>query len=166
MEAATGRTVPQLVREELAIPFKLPSLRVLYTNSSIPSDYDRAAWYNNGTKRSRSNNSWKAFGGGIESSAKDLSRFGWLTGAGRITSPTFRDNVLLTKQPNSNNGYAWGISTQNSRRLVRHNGSWTGARSQLSVWPDDSLSIAILTNQKGHSGLGGLANEIANLILN
>jgi len=165
IEAATGRTVPQLVREELAAPFNLPSLRVMYTSSSIPSDYDRAAWYANGSKVSRSNNSWKAFGGGIEASAKDLARFGWLTGAGKITTKTFRDNTLLVKQPNSSNGYAWGIGTQNDRRRIQHNGSWTGARSQLSVWPNHSLSIALLTNQKGHDGLGSLANEIADLIL-
>jgi len=166
LEAATGRTVPQLVREELAIPFNLPSLRVLYTGSSIPADYDRAAWYASGSIVSRSNNSWKAFGGGIESTAKDLARFGWLTGAGRMTTTAFRDNTLLVQQPNSTNAYAWVIGTQNGRRRVQHGGSWTGAKSQLSVWPDNSLSIALLSNQKGHNGLSGLANDIANIILN
>lgn len=165
LEAATGRTVPQLVREELARPFDLPSLRVMYTRSSVPSNYDRSAWYSNGSIVSRSNNSWKAFGGGIEATAKDLARFGWLTGAGEITTRAFRDNTLFARQPNSINGYAWGIGTQNGRRRVQHNGSWTGARSQLSVWPDDSLSIALLTNQSGHNGLGSLANDIADLIL-
>lgn len=165
LEAATGRTVPQLVREELAAPFNLPSLRVMYTNSSIPADYDRSAWYSNGSIVARDNNSWKAFGGGIEATAKDLARFGWLTGAGGITTKAFRDNTLLVRQPNSSNGYAWGIGTQNGRRRVQHNGSSTGARSQLSVYPDNSLSIALLTNQRGHDGLGGLANEIADLIL-
>lgn len=165
LEAASGKTVPALIKDELALPFRLPSLRAMYTTSNLPSNYERSSWYSNNSVTSRGNNSWKVFGGGIESNAVDLARFGWLTGTGRITSKEFRDNVLFATQANSSYAYAWRVDTINSRRRARHGGSWTGARSELAVWPDDSLAIAILSNQSGHDGLASLASAMANLVL-
>lgn len=165
MEAATDRTVPQLVKEELADEFGLPSMRVLYTTPSLPDNYERSEWFSGGNPVSRSNNSWKAFGGGIESNPVDLAKFGWNVADARLTSASFRDNNLLTRQPQSVYGYAWFVSSQNSRRRASHSGSWTGSRGQLSIWPDDSLSIALLSNQNDHDGLSTLADDMADLIL-
>jgi len=176
MESATGHTISELVEEELAKPFRLPSLRVMYALPTLPFNYERSAWYDSesGDVNPREDLSWKQLGGGLEGNAKDLARFGWLAGAGRITKPGF-GNTLFTSQPGSSNGYGWRVRVRSggvllrdssARRMVRHGGlQRKGAVTELSVWPDNNLSIALLSNVAGHSGLDELAAQIGDLVL-
>ena len=169
LEQVTGSTSAQLVRSELAIPYGLPSLRALYTTSSVPANYERATPYlNNNTATSFSNNSWKIFGGGIEASAVDLASFGWQILDEKIVSAATRDNILWNRvNPNRNNGIAWDIRTRNGYRVAEHTGSWTGALSILRVYRDDGLVIAVLTNRGNHTSgsLRSLTSDIAGVVL-
>lgn len=159
MESATGRSTTQLLSSELTRPFNLPSMRVMFASPRLPSNYERAVGYSGNLPRPYGNNSWKIFGGGIEANAIDLARFGWLTVDARLTSQATLDNRLF-------DGYNWGTATLDGRRVARHNGSWNGAaRSNLTIWRDDGLSIALLSNQSGHDGLADLAEEIGDMIL-
>jgi hypothetical protein len=49
--------------------------------------------------------------------------------------------------------------------VAEHGGSWTGARSHIRVYRDDGLSIAILSNRRGHDP-SALATSIGDEILN
>lgn len=165
IEQATGRSIAQLVEEEIGEQFGLNSIKVQYRESSLRSNYERAMPYTDaGNETTYADNSWKVLGGGIEASAVDLARFGWKTLDGQIVSPTARDNRLWQQVPNSSNGIAWIITSQDGRSIVEHNGSWTGARSHLRVYNADQLVIAVLTNQRGHDP-STLVRDIGNAVL-
>lgn len=43
-------------------------------------------------------------------------------------------------------GFAWEITQQNGHRLIEHSGEWQGFTSQISRYPDDSLTVVVLAN--------------------
>jgi CubicO group peptidase (beta-lactamase class C family) len=166
LEQVTGRPITRLIREEIAAPFGLGSLRVQFEGTALPSNYERAQPYTDDGRETRyDDNSWKVLGGGIEINGVDLAEFGWRTLNAETVAAAARDNRLWTRviagQPN---GLAWEVRTVGGRRVAEHGGSWQGARSHLRVYRDDGLSIAILSNQGDHSP-SALATTIANVIL-
>jgi CubicO group peptidase (beta-lactamase class C family) len=43
-------------------------------------------------------------------------------------------------------GFGWEITTQNGHRIIEHDGAWQGFTCQISRYPDDSLTVVVLTN--------------------
>ncbi len=169
LEKVTGRTSAQLVESELAAPYSLNTLRVMYTTSSLPANYDRAKPYSdNNAATTYDNNSWKVFGGGIEVSAVDLAEFGWKVLDGKIVKSAARDNVMWTRVlPGETYGVAWALGGSTPNRIAEHGGSWTGARSHLRVYRDKGVVIAIMSNRTNHTvdDVSGLCSNIANVVL-
>jgi CubicO group peptidase (beta-lactamase class C family) len=67
-------------------------------------------------------------------------------------------------RPNEDNyGFAWMISAVNGHKLVEHSGAWQGFRSHILRYPDDGISVAVLTN--ADSGRPGqFAHVIAGMV--
>jgi hypothetical protein len=54
---------------------------------------------------------------------------------------------LLNGEPNSANyGFGWFIESQDGHRVVDHDGRWQGFDTQISRYPDDGLTVVVLTN--------------------
>ncbi|HEY6449894.1 MAG TPA: serine hydrolase domain-containing protein, partial [Candidatus Cybelea sp.] len=54
---------------------------------------------------------------------------------------------LNNGKPNDGDyGFAWEITTQNGHRLIEHGGAWQGFTSQISRYPNDSLTVVVLAN--------------------
>lgn len=177
IEAELGKPIAEVLTDELSRPFNLATLRAMtpgknaavaaagdFASITLP-DYDLARAYAvvNGRSALRAYewNSWKILGGGIQSNALDLARFGWLSFDGSLVSDSVRDNRLWS--PLTNGAVAWDTTTNvrrtalawnlsgsagNSNRVAWHTGSATGARAFLGVYRDDDLVIAILSNQR------------------
>lgn len=45
-----------------------------------------------------------------------------------------------------NYGFGWEITTQNGRRVIQHDGAWQGFTCNISRYPDDSMTVVVLTN--------------------
>lgn len=61
-------------------------------------------------------------------------------------------------------GFGWLVRQQNHHRLVEHSGAWQGFTGYFSHYPDDGLSVAVLTNlDAGHANVGLLSHVIAGL---
>lgn len=177
LEEAAGYTISFLVDVEIGLRYNLGSMRVQWSIPFVlPANYERAVPYTSNLEPTTySNSSWKVLGGGIEVDAVDLARFGWLTLNGNIVAPDARDDRMwspvrvgcgTSTSGACNNGLAWGLGTHNGRRIVSHGGSWTGAGSNIRIYRDDGLVIALMSNLRGsdHS-LSTLSSTIANIIL-
>jgi CubicO group peptidase (beta-lactamase class C family) len=174
LEDATGRTVTQLLDAELFEPFGLSSMRVQFESDTLPADYERAVAHTaGGNPTSYPDNSWKVLGGGLESDAVDLARFGWLVLDGRIVDAAVRDQRLWSPVDTSCsgpgggtcfNGLGWQLRTIGGRRVADHRGSATGVRAYLRVFRDDDLVVAVLTNA-WDGDPGPLISDIADVIL-
>lgn len=168
LERVTGRTIAQLVDGELVDQYNLGTMRTMYSSSNLPSNYDRARHYTSATNEvGYQNNSWKVLGGGIESSAVDLARFGWKVLNGEIVDAQARDCRMWTPIPNVNrNGLGWDLSTSASRRVAQHGGDARGMDSYIRIYRDEGLVIAILANRNVDSSpRGTLAANIATEVL-
>jgi len=181
MEDATGKTIMELLDEEIFDPFGLDSFRVQFAGGSQVPDYERAVHYDDdGTLVNLTgcdpgeacDNTWKVLGGGIEGNAVDLARFGWQVLDARIVDATTRDDRLWASVDDGctagfgtcRNGIAWFLGQSGGRTVADHGGSQAGARSFLRVYPDDGLVVAILTNENDHDP-SVLAGTIANVVL-
>jgi CubicO group peptidase (beta-lactamase class C family) len=61
-------------------------------------------------------------------------------------------------------GFAWSIANQNGHKLIEHGGAWQGFTCQISRYPDDSLTVVVLTNlDAGHARPAVFAHVIAGL---
>lgn len=62
-------------------------------------------------------------------------------------------------------GFGWWMGDQNGHLLIEHDGSWQGFATDISRYPDDSLTIAVLTNLDGdHSDPDGIAHDVAAIV--
>src|SRR5579863_3292534 len=43
-------------------------------------------------------------------------------------------------------GFGWFVATQNGHRIIEHSGGWQGFSCDISRYPDDSLTVVVLTN--------------------
>jgi hypothetical protein len=62
-------------------------------------------------------------------------------------------------------GFGWMIGKQNDHKRIEHGGAWQGFTCRISRYPDDSLTVVVLTNlEAGHSNPGPIAHVIAGLV--
>ena len=110
LEDEGGMSFANLVKTRIADPFNLNTLRVETRTTPDPSG-ELAEIYGNGARVSASsfqNITWKAGGGGTESSAIDLARFGDLVLRNRYFPQATRD-AMWTGTANGQGG-GWGAT--------------------------------------------------------
>ncbi len=110
LEAEGGMSFAQLVKTRISDPFNLDTLRVETRTSPDPSG-ELAEVYGNGARVSASgfqNITWKAGGGGMESSSIDLARFGDLVLRNRYFPQATRDAMWVGA--NNGQGGGWGVT--------------------------------------------------------
>jgi serine beta-lactamase-like protein LACTB, mitochondrial len=102
-------------------------------------------------------NSYKWAGGGFLSSAEDLVRFGSaLLQPGFLRPESLR--LLFTSQKTSDGketgyGMGWGIhNSKSGQRLYEHSGGSAGGSSQLILYPDAHVVVAMICNFEGDDG--------------
>jgi CubicO group peptidase (beta-lactamase class C family) len=64
-------------------------------------------------------------------------------------------------------GYGLGVTlgVRDGHRVVSHGGEVGGFVAQNTVYPDDKIAIAVLTNQEASAAAGGIARAISALLL-
>jgi D-alanyl-D-alanine carboxypeptidase len=113
---------------------------------------------------------------------------GWMFAAGELAMPasdlalwniSLMDRTLLSQasydemftevmlKSGKGSGYGLGVfvGTQGEHRTISHSGEVSGFVAQNVVYPDDKVSVTVLTNQDASSAAGALAKRIAPLVL-
>lgn len=119
--------------------------------------------------------SYSVFGAGLSATARDLARFGdrVLTRskqdkafADLLFTPTEFTTGQAVKRRNFSVGFGWRIGQDELGRTVYHHaGATPGARSILMLYPEQALSIAILSNASWVSSIDHMAFALANLYI-
>ena len=100
--------------------------------------------------------------GGVYSSLQDLTRWD-ASGYGRdLVSAEAMDRILTPALETY--GFGWRIDDFRGHRRIHHSGSTSGFRNVLVRFPDQALTIIILTNRAGPDVMP-LAEQIAGLYL-
>ncbi len=68
-------------------------------------------------------------------------------------------------KPNPNGyGFGWVIGNQNGHQLIAHGGAWQGFTCDISRYPDDALTVVVLTNlDAGHAHPAIISHVVAGL---
>ena len=152
IERASGRTYDEYLRETFFDPL---GLKTLHSFGSRPKDSGCARGYmprGGSLVPAPPVNPNTAIGdGGLAASAPDLVRWTHALATGRAVSPasyrrmTSPERVRRGYRPDY--GYGLSLVPLDGRRRVGHNGDVTGYTSALAHYPDDDLTVAVLTNR-------------------
>jgi serine beta-lactamase-like protein LACTB len=114
-------------------------------------------------------NSNKWASGGFLSTSEDMVRFGMAHLSGEFLKPETIE-MMWTSQATSNGrdtgyGIGWNITADDAgRKIIRHSGGSVGGITELRIYPDQKLVIAVITNTAPAS-LTPLVNNIVSLFL-
>jgi D-alanyl-D-alanine carboxypeptidase len=112
---------------------------------------------------------WLFAAGELAMPASDLAR--WDIGMLRqqlLKPQTYKEMETEVKLKDGHGtGYALGLQTGNTagHRAVRHGGEVSGFTAQNTVFLDDGIAIAVLTNQDANGAAGLIARQIAMVLL-
>jgi CubicO group peptidase (beta-lactamase class C family) len=166
LEGELGDPASEILWERLSQPHGLNTLRA--EDRSAPNAH-RATLYkgtNSGPETVVPDNiSWKLLGGGCETSTADYARLGLKLLGGSILSQDSLDTLWTPPDGESNYALGWDTGTHLGERVVAKSGAQTGAASYIRIYPDRGITIAILSNQRGHTPRN-LALDIGALLLN
>ena len=172
MEAAAGTDFVRLVKDEIALPFGLPSLAADEVLAIVPmrargyftaAEFDFILSKMPGATRPHvtdgfanvtlSNPAFCWAGAGLLMSVPDLARFGAAHLEGPQTRLSARERALLftplteASDKNPPLGLGWRVDHDAKGRLRWHHaGATPGGRASLVVYPDLDLAIALASN--------------------
>lgn len=163
LEASTGRRFPVLVQELVSKPSGARTLRCENIRVQDPARTTLYVLNSTGSPAAARpvDNSWKYAGGGMESTAPDLCRFGSALLRGSILKPESLERMWTVPKFEGAQPYALGWRTLEGPygRIAAHSGAQQGCQSFLIIYRDKGVVIAILTNRSGHP-MGMLLEEI------
>ena len=163
LEAAGSDDIKDLFRKKLTTPFGLGTLGAQNFSSSV----HRMSLYTDGNDEvDTPNNDWKVAGGGIDSSAADLAKFGSKLIAGQILNPGSLSEMWTAPDGSAAYGLGWDLGSENGTQVVAKGGSWTGNLAYLRLYPQKGIVVAVLMNDRsGSQSATQLGRDIGALVL-
>jgi len=164
----SGKTFPDYVAENIFKPLGMNSSQVLNDYSNVVKSL-AGSYSPNGHGYSKNNDELTAWGSSsIVTTVEDLSK--WVINFQQsldkrdpVHMRMVETDVLNNKQKN-NYAYGLDIRDDNGVRNIQHTGGWAGFRTIISNYPDEKLSIILLSNHGNFDSFGG-AHAVARLFL-
>ncbi|MDB4922274.1 serine hydrolase [Mucilaginibacter sp.] len=164
----SSKTFPDWIAENIFKPLGMNSSQVLSDYSNVVKNL-AGSYSPSGRGYSKNNDELTAWGSSsIVTTAEDLSK--WMINFQRSLDK--RDPVylrmietdLLNNGQKNNYAYGLAVGDNNGIRNIQHDGGWAGFRTIISNYPDEKLSIILLSNH-GNFDSGANADAIAQLFL-
>lgn len=168
VKRVTGKSLQDVARERLLTPLGMRRTYFPTYDTIVP---DRASGYSpvNGSGFRTDMPRWLQIGdGGMWTSVEDL--FLWDKNfydariGGRAMIDTLEQPGRLTGGRSTNYGLGLSFTSYRGHRAVAHGGGWGGYVSQLTRYPDQRLSIAVLCN-RSDAFPDALAIRVADIFL-
>jgi len=164
VEKLSGMSFPDFLHENIFAPLDM-SATVAFVDG-VTTVTDRALGYkvtDSGVEYA-DQSAWSAVlgDGGVYSSVLDLAKWDQALYSGGLLSQSLRAASL--KPGLENYGFGFRIDEYNSHKRIHHSGSTSGFRNHMQQFPDERLTIIILTNRAAPDVMP-LAEQIADLYL-
>lgn len=170
----TGMPYAQYLRERIFKPLGMTSTRPISDRDIVPN---RAAGYEIDGNGDLKNQAWvsptfnSTADGTLYFNVLDLARWDEALYGTKLLTQSSLDRIwtvypLNDGKPNpAGYGFGWLIGVQNGHKRIEHGGGWQGFACRISRYPDDGLTVAVLTNlEAGPSNPGVIAHVIAGLV--
>jgi D-alanyl-D-alanine carboxypeptidase len=160
---ASGKPWNVFLAERLFVPAGMTSTRLTSTTDIIPH---RASGYKPTAKGMIKGEEWIAVrpSGAFLSTVLDLAKWdAFLDGKNPLTSTSLREMwtpVKLNSGAAADYGFGWYVNSFLGRARIHHDGQFPGFRADFERFPDDKLSVILLTNNE-YARVETLALKIA-----
>jgi CubicO group peptidase (beta-lactamase class C family) len=170
----TGTPYAKFLGERIFKPLGMASTRLISDRDIIPN---RAAGYEIDSNGDLKNQAWvsptfnSTADGTLYFNVLDLARWDEALYGTKLLTQSSLDRIwtvypLNDGKPNpAGYGFGWVIGLQGGHKRIEHGGAWQGFTCRISRYPDDSLTVAVLTNlEAGPSNPGVIAHVVAGLV--
>ncbi|HXY23035.1 MAG TPA: serine hydrolase domain-containing protein [Candidatus Acidoferrum sp.] len=169
----TGKPYYEFLSERIFKPLGMTSTRLISDRDIIPN---RAAGYEieNGELK---NQEWisptfnSTADGTLYFNVLDLAKWDAALYGTQLLKQSSLDRMWTVYPMNDGKpnpagyGFGWVIGKQNAHKRIEHGGGWQGFTSRISRYPDDNLTVVVLTNlEAGNSIPGPIAHVTAGLV--
>jgi CubicO group peptidase (beta-lactamase class C family) len=157
IEEVSGQSYDSFVQQEIFDPLGMNDSGYLRDENELATGY---RWY--GQTAGWVNTTLASSAGGLYSTAEDLFR--WVRGLhNAVILPQSLVDQMMAAQVTFNEyasappyeslgyGYAWFTGTRFDRRVAGHGGSYEGFRALIEYYPDEDVTIIVLTNLENAS---------------
>jgi CubicO group peptidase (beta-lactamase class C family) len=170
IEKATGYFYGDILKERIFTSLGMTTARINTESDLIPN---RAAgyelrvgqWKNQGYMPPQINT---YADGSVVMSVRDMAKWDLSLYTDKPFPKRLRDQIWtpakLADGKTASYGFGWGLGARNGHRFVAHGGAWQGFTAYIVRYPDDRLSVVVLTNRAGVNP-GAIANRVAEMYL-
>jgi hypothetical protein len=169
----TGEPYDQFLGERIFKPLGMASTRLISDRAILPN---RSAGYEI-DKDTLKNQEWvsptfnSTADGALYFNVIDLTNWDEALYGTQLVKQSSLDRMWTVyplnngKMNPANYGFAWVIDAQNGHKRISHSGAWQGFTCDISRYPDDTLTVVVLTNLgEEHSNPELIAHVIAGLV--
>jgi CubicO group peptidase (beta-lactamase class C family) len=170
----TGKPYADFLAERIFKPLGMTSTRLISDRDIIPN---RSAGYEIDKKGELKNQDWvsptfdSTADGTLYFNVLDLAKWDEALYGTKLLKQSSLDRIwtvypLNDGKPNpAGYGFAWMIGEQSGHKRIEHGGAWQGFTCNISRYPDDSITLVVLTNlDAGHANPGEIAHVVAGLV--
>lgn len=149
LDHVTGEAFPTFVERKLVRPLGLVDTYYCDLNRVLPArahgyDRDSTGWHH----ASYLSMTQPYSAGALCSTVDDVARWNVLLAGGKVVSPSSYRLMTTPQGAAQSHSYGFGLvaDTLGGRRMIGHNGGIPGFSSANGFFPDDTLSVTVLTN--------------------
>lgn len=169
IETLAGMPYGAFIRERIFEPLGMRDSHYLDPQAVIPHRAEGYAETGHGYERARYMSTTLHYAAGaLASTVEDLARWDFALRDGRLldqqTQAEMTAPTRLASGRTVGYGMGWGLRDYRGRRVISHAGGVPGYSSFYGRFPDDDLSIIVLSNRALFNA-AGLAEPIAALLL-
>ncbi|HEY8999856.1 MAG TPA: serine hydrolase domain-containing protein [Mucilaginibacter sp.] len=165
----SGKPFPQWVKENIFTPLNMNSSIVMSDHQKVIKHL-ATSYYGNGNGAGKINDALIAYGSSsIYTNTEDLAKWVIFFQKGMQSKDPVIERMLQTDVLTSQakNTYAYGLfidDMDHGLRSISHDGGWAGYRTLIKNYPDEKLSIILLSNAADfNTDAGGL--DVAKVFL-
>jgi serine beta-lactamase-like protein LACTB len=169
IEGASGMKYADYVRENIFRPAGMERTRVDDVYTIIPNRARGYSRLKSGEVRNAdlADTSNKISGGGLVSTAEDITRFAIALQTGvLLRKETFRQMLapLKTSDGKESPYFGWFIRNRDGVKFLTHGGSQQGTSTQLYMMPEKGFALALMANMEDVNQVE-IATQIVNALL-
>jgi Beta-lactamase len=170
----TGEGYDQFLHDRIFAPLCMTSTRLISDRDIIKN---RSSGYKIDDTGQLKNQEWvsptfnSTADGSLYFNVLDLAKWDEALYTTRLLTQVSLDRIwtvypLNNGKPNPGNyGFGWDITQFHGHKLIEHGGAWQGFTCDISRYPDDSLTVVVLTNlDEGHSRPALIAHVVAGVV--
>jgi D-alanyl-D-alanine carboxypeptidase len=163
----SGKPWSEFLAERVFRPLGMNATRTTTTIDLVPHRARGYVWADSGYVNAMEYRALRPSGAFI-STVLDLAKWDAALYGDRVLTKESRDamwtRVRLSPSGWWDYGFGWVVDSLDGHWRVHHGGSMPGFRSELARFPDDSLTVIVLTNaESGRSGV--MASDVARVYL-